>query len=242
MEKENRFSFLVYGRKALFSDPLTRVGGEKFSYPIPTYQALKGIAESVFWKPTIVIVPLRVRILNPIRTRSEGIRPIGYNGGNTLSTYTYLTDVAYQVEAKFIWNECRPDLCKDRNENKYYFMMQRMIEKGGRRDIFFGTRECQGYVEPCVFNEGLGAYDKLPEMEFGVMVHGISYPDETGKDTLQVRLWRPKMVKGVIEFPSIEDCTIVRTIRKGEIKTFTLGGNIQPIDEMTEEVMQGELE
>ncbi len=31
-----------------------------------------------------------------------------------------------------------------------------MIEKGGRQDIFLGTRECQGYVKPCKFGEGIG--------------------------------------------------------------------------------------
>ena len=41
---KNQVAFSVKGRYALFSDPITRVGGEKFSYLIPTYEALKGIA------------------------------------------------------------------------------------------------------------------------------------------------------------------------------------------------------
>lgn len=40
---ENRVEFKVYGKYALFTDPLTKIGGEKCSYQIPTYQALKGI-------------------------------------------------------------------------------------------------------------------------------------------------------------------------------------------------------
>ena len=32
----NTVTFQVSGDYALFSDPVTRVGGEKFSYPIPT--------------------------------------------------------------------------------------------------------------------------------------------------------------------------------------------------------------
>ena len=78
MERENRIDFLVYGRNALFSDPVTRVGGEKCSYQVPTYQALKGIAESIYWKPTFTWVVDRVRVLNPIRTQSKGVRPIKY--------------------------------------------------------------------------------------------------------------------------------------------------------------------
>ena len=34
----NRVEFQVYGEYALFSDILTRPGGEKMSYPIPTYE------------------------------------------------------------------------------------------------------------------------------------------------------------------------------------------------------------
>ncbi len=52
-----------------------------------------------------------------------------------------------------------------------------MIERGGRRDVFLGTRECQGYVEPCKFGEK-GFYDDYGEMSFGLMFHGFDYPDE----------------------------------------------------------------
>ena len=37
----NEITFKVYGRMALFTDPITRMGGEKSSYAVPTYQALK---------------------------------------------------------------------------------------------------------------------------------------------------------------------------------------------------------
>ena len=50
----NTVEFAVRGRYALFSDILTRAGGEKSSYPVPTYEALKGILHSIYWKPTIV--------------------------------------------------------------------------------------------------------------------------------------------------------------------------------------------
>jgi CRISPR-associated protein Cas5d len=49
MEKENTVEFMVSGRYALFSDPINRMGGEKLSYQIPTYQALKGILETNFF-------------------------------------------------------------------------------------------------------------------------------------------------------------------------------------------------
>ena len=234
MKFENAIAFKVSGRRALFTDPLTKTGGEKFSYPLPTYQALKGIAESVYWKPTFIWVIDRVRIINKIRTEAQSIRPIEYSGGNTLAIYTYLTDVEYQVQAHFVWNQNRPELEGDRNENKHYLIAKRMIEKGGRRDIFFGTRECQAYVEPCEFGEGKGAYDALDEMRFGFMVHGLNYPDESGGDELAVRLFEPLMKNGVIEFPAPSACPIVRPLRKQSVCSFLPSKNFSPCDALFE--------
>ena len=220
----NTVEFAVRGRYALFSDILTRAGGEKSSYPVPTYEALKGILHSIYWKPTIVWFVDSVRIMNPIRTARKGIRPIKYSGGNDLAYYTYLEDVYYQVRAHFEWNLNRPELEKDRNENKHHCIAKRMIERGGRRDIFLGTRECQGYVEPCTFGESIGTYDNSGSIPYGLMYHGITYADEAindeDKGALTVRLWNPVMENGVIDFIRPEECTIKRQIRKMSIKPF----------------------
>lgn len=237
MQHSNTITLHVWGRYALFSDPITRVGGEKFSYPVPTYQAIKGILESVYWKPTFIWVPDAVRIINPIETQSKGIRPIRYNdGSNDLSIYSYLVDVSYQVQAHFEWNLHRPDLAEDRNENKHYFIAKRMLERGGRRDIFLGSRECQGYVEPCPFHEGPGAYDGTPAMSFGLMVHGITYADEDGSGQMTERLWQPVMERGVIRFIRPEECPIQRPIRKQRAKKFAPGQNVQSCDTLYQEV------
>lgn len=234
MQYENAVIFKVSGRRALFTDPLTKLGGEKFSYPLPTYQALKGVIESVYWKPTFIWVIDRVRVMNKICTEAQSIRPIEYGGGNTLAIYTYLRDVEYHVQAHFEWNLNRPELQGDRNENKHFFIAKRMIEKGGRRDVFLGTRECQAYVEPCDFDACTGEYDLLDKMPFGYMVHGIDYPDETGKGELAVRLWAPVMKNGIIEFPTPSDCPIVRPLRKPSMCSFVPGENVSLCDVLFE--------
>ena len=201
-----------------------RIGGEKCTLQAPTYEALKGVLHSVYWKPTLIWVIDAVRVMNPIQTEVKGIRPIKYNGGNDLSYYTYLRDVRYRVRAHFIWNENRPELAGDRNENKHHNIAKRMIEKGGRRDVFLGTRECQAYVEPCVFDEGTSYYDETPELAFGLTYHGITYADEAysqetaGKMT--VRFWYPVMKRGVITFEKPEACIITRTVREMPVKPF----------------------
>lgn len=222
----NIVEFEVSGDYALFSDPITRVGGEKCSYQVPTYEALKGILSSIYWKPTFVWYIDAVRVMNPIQTVTKGIRPIKYRGGNDLSYYTYLKDCRYRVRAHFEWNDNRPELVSDRNENKHHNIAKRSILKGGRRDIFLGARECQGYVEPCVFDEGEGAYDQVPELSFGLMYHGITYADEAyseeTKGKMTARFWNPVMKKGVISFLRPEECSLQKPLREMGIKTFGL--------------------
>lgn len=224
MQHPNIVEFQVYGDYALFSDPIMRIGGEKCSYHIPTYEALKGIMSSIYWKPTLTWYIDAVRVMNPIRTEVKGIRPIKYNGGNDLSYYTYLKNCSYQVRAHFEWNMNRHELAGDRNENKHHNIAKRMIEKGGRRDIFLGTRECQGYVEPCVFGDGKGAYDELDELSFGLMYHGITYADEAyseaTKGYMTVNFWTPVMKNGIITFPKPQDCSLSKPIREMEMKQF----------------------
>lgn len=234
MDKPNMIEYSVFGRYALFTDPLSKTGGEKCSYQIPTYQALKGITESIYWKPTITWVIDECRIMNTIQTESKGIRPIKYSGGNDLSYYTYLRNVEYRVKAHFEWNENRPDLAHDRNENKHFDIARRMLERGGRRDIFLGARECQGYVEPCLFEEGESVYDKT-NLSFGIMVHGITYPDEAvreeEKGKMTVRLWNAQMMGGVIHFPRPEECEIRRILRESQPKQFVPGENFKGLEE-----------
>ena len=221
MSERNSIEFRVWGRYALFTDPLTRIGGEKCSYHIPTYEAIKGIVKSIYWKPTFIWVIDEVRVIRPIRTETKGVKPLDYGGGNSLAIYTYLAEVEYQVRAHFVWNEHRPELEKDRIDGKHYSIAHRMLERGGRQDIFLGTRDCQGYVEPCQFGSGDGHYDNAGELSFGLMFHGFDYPDETGSNELHARFWkRPVMKNGMIRFPHPEECTVRKFIRKMAPKVF----------------------
>lgn len=235
----NSIEFELYGEYALFTDPLMKLGGEKMTYNVPTYQALKGIVESIYWKPTLLMVVDEIRVMNPIKMESKGVRPIEYSGGNTLANYTYLKSPRYQVKAHFIFNPHRPDLAFDRNENKHHNVLKRSLKVGGRRDIFLGTRECQGYVEPCVFGEGEGFYDNYGDIHLGTMVHGINYPDETGRNELEVRLWNPVMKDGVIKFLRPDECTQVRKIMDMEPKSFD-HTNIENVDELLSNIEGGE--
>ncbi len=233
---KNSISFRLWGRYALFTDPITKVGGEKCTYHIPTYEAIKGVLKSIYWKPTLVWHVDRVRVIKPLRTQTKGTKPLSLVESNpkkkyTLAYYTFLHDVEYQVEAHFEWNEHRPELAKDRIDGKHFAIAKRMLEKGGRQDIFLGTRDCQGYVEPCVFGEGEGAYDDIDELGFGLMFHSFGYPDETGNDELISRFWHGVMRNGVIEYPKATVCPVTRHVRKMNAKSFELEQNVQSVEQ-----------
>jgi CRISPR-associated protein Cas5d len=247
---KNTIEFRVWGRYAMFTDPLTRVGGEKCSYHIPTYEALKGVAKSIYWKPTLIWVIDAVRVMKRIRTQTKGTKPLNYGGVypserspgkkqepfNTLAIYTFLTGdpdpvtmipcVEYQVRAHFEWNEHRHPLQGDRIDGKHFQIALRSLERGGRQDIFLGTRDCQGYVEPCQFGIGTGDYDSKGR-KFDLMFHSFGYPDETGDDVLRSNFWRPRMIDGIIQFPRPDDCPVRKEIRAMKPKVFGLGTNLR---------------
>lgn len=222
----NTVEFEINADLAMFSDVITRVGGEKYSYDVPTYEAIKGILQSVYFKPSFMWYIDAVRVMNPIKHIRKGIRPIKYGGGNDLAYYTYLCNVRYQVRAHFEWNPNRPELECDRLENKHHNIAERMIERGGRRDTFAGTRECACEVTPCVFGEGHGAFDDTGEINLGFLYNGITYADEAinenDKDMLTVRFSDVVMNNGIIEFMRPEDFSEKqkRHIRPMKIKKF----------------------
>jgi len=232
---KNSISFRLKGKYALFTDPITKVGGEKCTYHLPTYEAIKGVLKSIYWKPTIIWYVDKVRVMKHLQTQTKGTKPIRFHKeGNDLAIYTFLCDVEYQVQAHFEWNIHRPELTKDRIDGKHYNILLRSLEKGGRQDIFLGTRDCQAYVEPCEFGKDIGEYDGIEELSFGWMFHSFAYPDETGKDQLESILWNATLKRGILEFPKPEKCEKRRKVRDMYKKTFVLNENIQPIDDMKE--------
>ena len=145
---------------------------------------------------------------------------------NDIAIYTYLKNCRYQVKAHFIFNKNRPEYKNDWCEIKHQEIAERMIAKGGRQDIFLGTRECQGYVKPCKFGEGKGFYDDFSELPFGLMYHGMTYPDEAySKETrrcVTMRMWQPIMRNGIIEFAKPKDCILTKRICDMRPKKFEL--------------------
>lgn len=201
-----RVCYEVRGRYALFTDPMTKTGGDLHSYPVPTYSAVTGLTESIYWKPSIKWKPLRIRILNPIQYQSRSkLLPVFKTGGKDLAYYSYLSDVCYQIEVELAWGSDR--YASDRNVAKHHESMLRWLRRGGKLPVYLGTTECFAYVRPCTFGAGSGYYDSV-DMDFGIVVHSRDF------EKREVRLAPYRMHQGVIRFPDQEGC-ITRKCRAG---------------------------
>lgn len=231
---DTHFSFRVFGPRALFADPMTKMGGEKSTYGVPTAEALRGIAESIYWKPTIEIVIDKVRIMNPIRKVSSGQNIMKYTSGksNDQSMYQYLKDVCYEVEAHFTFNVRRPDLKHDYDTRKHHAIMLRSIEKGGRYPVFLGCNECVAMVEPCEFGKEPGYYDGF-DMDLDRMFLSFTYPDFKAGPSA-ARFAQLKMENGIIDFSKAKN---IATIPIRVIKQRAYTDPIRAVEQEYEEMM-----
>ena len=151
---KNNISFRLWGRYALFTDPVTKVGGEKCSYHVPTYEAIKGVLKSIYWKPTLIWHVDKVRVMKPLRTQTKGTKP--WSGVVATVWQSTPFSMMWNIRCRRISNGTITNLhwLKIGSTASISTSSKRMLEKGGRQDIFLGTRDCQGYVEPCEFGEG----------------------------------------------------------------------------------------
>lgn len=237
------FYLRVWGDYALFTDPMTKGGGEKFTYQVPTYQALKGIVEACYWKPILYYVIDEVKIINPIQTETHGIRSPLNRGGNDLNYYTYLRDVEYFVKFHFEWNDNRTELMSDRDEIKHQEILIRSMKRGGRRDVFLGTRECVAYIDylnKSQYDKAKTAFDG-EKRSFGVQFHSFIYPSENhtsdNGESLVSCFDNVLMDNGCIRFVRPEECLIKHKLRNYTIKQFDKK-DVKSVDEEYEAVMQ----
>ena len=147
IERSKYFYMKVTGDYALWTDPATKGGGERISYQVPTVQALQGICDAVYFKPTIRNVVDAVKVINPVRFHSMGYRALYADLSAGLNYVTVLEDVEYLLKYHFEWNLNRDDLLQDRIMKKHEAIAERSLKRGGRRDVFLGAREFIGYVE-----------------------------------------------------------------------------------------------
>ncbi|RLV28211.1 type I-C CRISPR-associated protein Cas5 [Streptococcus iniae] len=229
----------VRGDLALFTNPATKGGGERSSYSIPTRQALQGVVDAIYYKPTITNVVTEIKVINQIQTELHGVRALLKDYSADLSYVSYLSHVEYLVKFHFIWNENRPDLSQDRLPNKHEAIMARSLKKGGRRDVFLGTRECMGLVDEISQEdyEEAESYYKDLSIDFGIMFHSFAYPIDKSQP-LKSYFTKTVMENGIVRFKEQTDCEIENVLSSYAFKP---AGHIKSVEEEFEQYHLDEL-
>lgn len=229
LEDSRCFFFEVCADRALFTDPLTRVGKGKGSYAVPTAGALVGLCKSVYWKPTIEYAIEEFRVMNPIRFESMGmLLPHVYDNEQDMSIFRYLKNVRYLVKARLKFNEARPDLAEDYSVDKHYTILRDSFDVGGRFSPFLGVSECQASVRmiaPCEYENAEGYYDNAGLMRIGIMYKNIDYGSDEhgGRYASGIRLFNCRMNNGVVSIPSDSACAYREYLLKDNKNSFSKG-------------------
>ena len=220
MERSKDFYMKIKGNYALFTDPSSKGGGEKVSYSIPTKQALIGIVDACYFKPTFVNHVEAVKVMSPIQTQVSGSRALLNNYGADLNYYSYLVDVEYLIKFHFTWNLNRRDLINDRKMKKHESIMERSIKRGGRRDIFLGTRECVGFVDWISEEDFLSSSSHYQDkkISLGIMFNQFRYPTQE-KEKLRAYYSEVIMDQGLVEFKDLDSCTIYNEVKDYNYKS-----------------------
>lgn len=206
------------GPLAIFTRPELKT--ERFSYPVPTPSAMRGVLEAVLWKPAISWRIHRIHVLTPIQFTSfrrnevnnKAVAPkaaIIANGGAAPLFYAdedraqrntvALSNVDYLVEARFVMTERAGE---GDTVAKFAAMFDRRLERGQVfHQPYFGCRECAADVRPADGNE-----NAIPEtQDLGLMLWDIAFRTTKGKPDNRPIFYWARMENGVISVPENEE-------------------------------------
>lgn len=212
------------GPLACFTRPELKV--ERFSYPVMTPSAARGLIEAVLWKPAIFWRIERIKVLNEIKftafRRNEvnskavtpsraliakgGTPPVYYADEDRAQRNTVaLSDVDYVIESHFVMTH---NAGSGDNINKFVDMFNRRVAKGQYfHHPYFGCREFVADVLPA---------DDYPRpidesKELGLMLWDIDFGEK-----VNVPIFFPaRLEQGIMEVPQSRDELFVRVEEGG---------------------------
>ena len=106
-----------------FTIPGMRVEG--VTYEVPTFSALKGAIDAIYWHPGVETIPTAVYIHNPIK--KERITQNGYNEGRGQRSRECLVNVRYTIIVYLVQMNTMQE---GMNLDKYYEMLTKYINGG----------------------------------------------------------------------------------------------------------------
>ena len=216
---------LIKGDYACFTRPEMKV--ERVSYDVPTPSAMRGILESIYWKPAIKWVVDRIYVFNPVQfmniRRNEmkskmpltAVKKQMTDENVDISIYScieninqraslVLRDVLYGVEAHFEMTELEGN-----DMNKHYAIITRRMKKGQFAKVpVLGCREFPASFE---WVDNFPVSQLRGEVDMGYMLYDIKFkaPDKSGNySECASPIWyRPIMIDGMIDVAKYYEMT-----------------------------------
>lgn len=201
------FFIKICGERACFSRPEFPV--EKFTYPVITPSAARGILESVYWKPEMRWVIDKIKVMkkvvyetikingtvSPALQKINNFKPISTVDDRRQYNMTCLKNVEYIIYAHIELTEKETSHPLKKHEEIAY----RRLSKGQKHnDAYLGFREFPASVE-LITEKEIGESES-EDFVIGPMLYDIDYT--CGKSILYV----PEMKDGVIIVP--EECGV----------------------------------
>lgn len=208
---------LVWGNYACFTRPEMKV--ERVSYEVITPSAVRGILESIYWKPAIKWVVDRIQVINQIRFDNLRRNEVGSKvpTGNVrkalkgkpvlLCQYAaddrqqratlLLRDVMYLLEAHFIITGSAT--IKDTGAKHYAIFCRRARQGQCFQQPYLGCREFPARFRLIEDNEPLPHSQHQGKRDLGWMLYDIDY-----QEAMTPRFFKAIMQDGVIEIPNME--------------------------------------
>ncbi len=205
MQKGKTFRLYIRGPNACFTRPEMKV--ERVSYEVPTPSAMRGVLESIFWKPAFRWVIERIDVLRPIRWETVRRNEVG-NRISTRSPYLLieenrqqrnaliLKDVAYIVYAHQELTGKEPE---GNDLNKLSVMFERRASKGQYfHHPYLGTREF-AVEEFRLLSDDETVPDPLPfDKDLGWMLYDLDFSNPKNPIPL---FFHAKLQQGILRIP-----------------------------------------
>lgn len=224
----------VWGDLACFTRPEMKV--ERFTYPVITPSAARGIFDAIYWKPTFRWEIIKVEMLTPVKfisLRRNEVKEVGpsenkvlrwsNNGempepiiadlsggdgtkGRTQRQTIALKDIKYRLHAL-----AKPWQGKETELTSILAQFRRRAERG---QCFvqpcFGCREFPAYFR--LVPDGEKAAEPLTSvnLDVGFMIYDVFNQSRLGTstDAPSVSVFRAKVINGVMEIPCYESTDV----------------------------------
>ncbi len=192
---------VIKAKRAMFTRP--ELKAERYTYDVPTPSAIKGVLESIYWKPEIQYRINTITVLNEIRHQEvmtinqingiSSMKAVDRSAGAVPRSMTILVDVAYVVDFGIILTGkgTTPNDVKE----KHLAIFSKRLQKGQEyRTPYLGCREFVCEVYDALECEIPKSYYEGTVQELGMMLHHIEY----GKKQNRAVWYRPRMIDGII--------------------------------------------